>query len=105
MAKEEVFAFVKNITLSGKYYWVFAHVTPSLDHEGNISGYHSNRRKPTAKAIKSIAPLYRELLTEEQKHNNPKEGLKAGLALLHKILAERHQNYNEFIWQIGGNNV
>lgn len=105
MAKEEVFAYVKNMTMTGKYYWVFAHVTPSLDNNGNITGYHSNRRKPAAKAVKAIEPLYREILATEQKQGSPKEALKAGLALLQKTLKERNQSYDEFIWQIGEGHV
>ena len=43
---EEIFAYVVNLAGSGDHYWVFAHVTPSFDSEGNIIGYHSNRRPP-----------------------------------------------------------
>ena len=47
----EVFAYVVNSTKGGDHYWVLAHVTPSRDHEGNIVGYHSNRRKPSPGAV------------------------------------------------------
>ena len=31
VTSQEVFAYVKNMARSGDFYWVFAHVTPSLD--------------------------------------------------------------------------
>ena len=31
---KEIFAYVKNMTRNGDYYWVFAHVTPSYDISG-----------------------------------------------------------------------
>lgn len=45
-AGSEVFAYVKNMSKTGKFYWVLAHVTPSLDGNGEVNGYHSNRRVP-----------------------------------------------------------
>ena len=37
--KREVFAYVKNRSFDGGFYWVFANVTPSYDQNGNIIGY------------------------------------------------------------------
>ena len=39
---KEIFAYVKNMTKHGDYYWVFAHVTPSYDGAGKLVGYHSS---------------------------------------------------------------
>ncbi len=61
-AKREVFAYVVNQTKSKDYYWVFAHITPSIDENGKIIGFHSARRKPKNRALEIIKPLYRELL-------------------------------------------
>jgi PAS domain S-box-containing protein len=44
-AKKEIFAYVLNMARDGNHYWVFAHVTPTLDAEQKIVGYHSNRRR------------------------------------------------------------
>ncbi|MCW0236682.1 MAG: PAS domain-containing protein [Ferrovibrio sp.] len=96
----EIFAYVKNMAKSGDYYWVFAHVTPSYDKNGKIDGYHSNRRKPTAAAVQQIAPVYQLLLAEEQRHADRKQGQAAGVALLHKLLAERNQSYDEFVFSL-----
>jgi PAS domain S-box-containing protein len=97
----EIFAYVKNMAKNGDYYWVFAHVTPSYDKNGQIDGYHSNRRKPDPKAVKQIASIYQQLLAEEQRHADRKEGQAAGVAMLKKLLAERGQSYDEFIFSLG----
>jgi len=40
-AKKEIFAFVKNKSFDGGFYWVFANITASLDANGEIIGWHS----------------------------------------------------------------
>jgi len=37
-AKQEIFAFVKNKSFDGGFYWVFANITASLDANGEIIG-------------------------------------------------------------------
>jgi hypothetical protein len=49
--EKEIFAYVKNLTRFGDYYWVFAHVTPSFVETGRIIGFHSNRRLPALDAL------------------------------------------------------
>lgn len=90
--KEEVFAFVKNKTSKGNFYWVYANVTASVDEHGNIIGYHSVRRKPNENALKAIQEIYKILLDEEKAN-----GLKASLECLQNMLKERNVGYNEFI--------
>jgi len=99
-AGKEIFAYVKNMSRTGKYYWVIAHVTPSYDQNHQIIGFHSNRRCPSEKEITQIAPVYQRLLAEEQKHANPKEGLAASEALFHQILKENDKTYSEFVWSL-----
>jgi PAS domain S-box-containing protein len=96
--EEEVFAYVKNLSSSGKYYWVLAHVTPSYDQDHKLIGYHSNRRCPDRHWVEEIAILYKTLLEEERKYQNPDEGIKASASLLAKTLEENNQSYPEFIW-------
>ncbi len=93
----EVFAFVVNKTKFDNHYWVFAHVTPSRDEAGNITGYHSNRRKPFESALDAVKPLYAALLEEEAKYKNRKEGLAASTALLGKVLEQKGVDYDEFV--------
>ena len=72
--KDEIFAYVKNRSFDGSFYWVFANITPSLDVDGNIIGYYSVRRKP-----------------------NPKGGIKASEQLLAKTLKDLGTTYDELM--------
>jgi PAS domain S-box-containing protein len=97
----EIFAYVKNISKSGAYYWVFAHVTPSYDKSKTIVGFHSNRRVPDRKVIAdTIVPLYSTVLREERLHQNGKQSLAAGFDILVNSLKSRNQTYDEFIFSL-----
>jgi len=96
---QEIFAYVKNITKRGDYYWVLAHVTPSYDANKNVVGYHSNRRVPDRRVIDgTIAPLYAQLLAEEQRHANGKEALNQGFQSLMNFVASKKVSYDELIF-------
>lgn len=98
---EEIFAYVKNMSKTGKFYWVIAHVTPSFDACGKIVGYHSNRRRPSDQGISDIAPLYANLLKEERMHPSRKLGIESSFAHLEEFLAARGKSYSQFIWSTG----
>lgn len=98
--KQEIFAYVKNMSKNGDYYWVFAHVTPSFDPSGRPVGYHSNRRVPDRRSVDLMSKLYRELLHEESKHNDIKKSMEASTALLLRVMAEKNTNYHEFIFKV-----
>ena len=90
--KREVFAYVKNKSFDGSYYWVFANVTASLDENGNVIGYYSVRRKPNPKALEIIIPLYKQLLDAEKSG-----GIDASSKLLDSILSSKKVDYDEFM--------
>lgn len=92
----EIFAYVKNMAKNGDHYWVFAHVTPTFDGQGNIIGYHSNRRCPERDAVAAIAPLYDALLREEQRAGGGREGMLAASEMLVGELGRRGVQYDEF---------
>ncbi|MFI4983659.1 MAG: PAS domain-containing protein [Rickettsiales bacterium] len=96
-AGKEIFAYVVNRGKLGDHYWVLAHVTPSFDESGSMIGYHSNRRSPSRKAIQTMEGLYDQLLTEERKHGDRREGMMESYKLLQKILDEKGVSYDEFI--------
>lgn len=99
--KKEIFAYVVNMCKNGDHYWVFAHVTPSLDGSGNINGYHSNRRVPDRKVLDgTIIPLYKRLLAEEQRHKNRKEGMNSSFQMLVNLLEEKGVGYDELIFSL-----
>lgn len=98
-ARREIFAFVKNMARSGDHYWVFAHVTPSFDAKGQMTGYHSNRRVPDRAMLESaIIPLYAEVLRIERSHVNGKEALAAGYKALTDFVASTKVSYDELMF-------
>ncbi|HUI98294.1 MAG TPA: PAS domain-containing protein [Xanthobacteraceae bacterium] len=97
----EVFAYVKNMTRTGDYYWVFAHVTPSFSRDGQIVGFHSNRRVPERAPLERIIiPLYADLLREEARHRNAKDGLAASYRQLIDFVASQKMKYDELIFSL-----
>lgn len=99
--RREVFAYVKNLSKSGAYYWVFAHVTPSYSKDGQMIGFHSNRRVPERRILDAvIIPLYAEVLREEAKHRNGKEALAAGFKYLVDFVSARKMTYDELIFSL-----
>lgn len=95
--RQEIFAYVVNLAKDGSHYWVFAHVTPTLDDHGNIVGYHSNRRKPDRGPIERIHPIYKALSTEEGRHANAKDGMRASFDMMVGLLNKQGVNYDEFV--------
>ncbi|KIZ46850.1 MULTISPECIES: PAS domain-containing protein [Rhodopseudomonas] len=96
----EIFAYVKNITRNGDFYWVFAHVTPSFDSERRIIGYHSNRRVPERRVVATLAPLYAELLAEEACHRNGKDALEAGYRRLVAFVNSKNMSYDQLVFSL-----
>jgi PAS domain S-box-containing protein len=99
-AGREVFAYVKNMTKAGDYYWVLAHVTPSRDAGGKIVGYHSNRRSPERHAVAAIAPVYARLRAVEAAAASPRQALTAGLQAFQQHLAAEGKRYDEFVFSL-----
>ena len=97
--RREIFAYVKNMASNGDHYWVFAHVTPSFDANGEMIGYHSNRRVPDREMIETaIIPLYAEVLKIERSHVNGKDALQAGYKALTDFVASQKVAYDELIF-------
>jgi PAS domain S-box-containing protein len=94
----EVFAYVKNRSRDGGYYWVFANVTPSYDAHGQIIGYYSVRRKANPKAIQQMAGIYRQMLQIEKSAGSVKDGTAQSLAWLVEQLQSMGTDYEHFIF-------
>lgn len=95
---KEIFAYVNNFAKNGDNYWVLAHVTPSKDSQGNVIGYHSNRRVPSRDILENtIIPLYNELLQIENSETSRKVGLQKSEEKLQQIISETGVAYDEFI--------
>ena len=97
---EEIFAYVINMATNGDHYWVFAHVTPTLDGHGAIAGYHSNRRVPDRKAIAAIEPLYAALKAIEDRTSDRARGLSESTEALTSHLRQQKTTYDELIFSL-----
>lgn len=99
---EEVFAYVKNICKNGDYYWVLAHATPSFDRDGQVIGYHSNRRRPNAASVAEIEKLYAQLRRVESEHTNARQAADAGYRYLEETIGTTVQSgtYGEWLWDL-----
>jgi PAS domain S-box-containing protein len=98
-AGREIFAFVINRGKDGSHYWVLAHVTPTLV-DGTCIGYHSNRRVPPPRALRTITAVYQTLLQEEARHSDKRSAVQAGKRKLQSILDQAGQTYDEYIWSL-----
>jgi hypothetical protein len=96
--RREIFAYVKNMSMNGDFYWVFAHVTPSFDAKGNVIGFHSSRRVPDSNVLtKTIIPLYADILREEKRHQNWQQELAAASI---NFLKSRNTTYDALIFSL-----
>jgi len=97
--KEECFAYVKNMSKDGGFYWVFTNVTPTFDPAGNITGYFSVRRKPKLSGIDALTPLYAAMLEAEQKAG-PANAIEASGKLLADVLKQKGLSYDQLVLAI-----
>ena len=97
LAKDkEIFAFVKNMSKDGGYYWVFTHVAPMRDQNNKKIGYTSVRRMPNPKAIPIVTEVYR-LMLEAEKKAGAKDAIAASAEVLGSVLKEKDLSYEELI--------
>jgi PAS domain S-box-containing protein len=99
-SRSEIFAYVLNMARNGDHYWVLAHVTPSFDGQGDIVGYHSNRRKPSAAQVAKVAPLYESLLRQERQAGDRKQGMQIAYEHLFDQLRAQGVAYDEFVFSV-----
>lgn len=98
-AGNECFAYVKNMSKDGGFYWVFANVTPTFDPSGNITGYLSVRRKPKISGIQTVTGLYAAML-EEEKRVGAANAIAASTKILVDVLNEKGMSYDELVLAI-----
>ncbi len=86
-------AIVKNLTRSGRYYWVITDFTIDKDENGNVTGYTGRRKAVPDAVIKTIEPLYKTLLDIEKI-----KGEKASELYFEAYLKEEvGKSYDEFV--------
>ncbi len=94
---QEFFGIIKNRTRDGGFYWAFANVTPSHDERGQLLGYYSVRRCPHRSSIDTLAPLYRAMREEEDRHSSSREAMDASWKLMQQHLDTAGKSYEEYI--------
>ncbi len=90
---KEIFAFVKNSSKDGGFYWVFAQVAPTFNRQQQKIGYTSVRRMPNPKAIPNISELYEKMLMAERQANAGEE-IAASTAVLNEFLTRNNISYD-----------
>jgi PAS domain S-box-containing protein len=98
-AGQECFAYVKNMSKDGGFYWVFTNVTPTFDPSGNVTGYFSIRRKPKISGIQTVTGLYAAML-EAEKNAGAANAIAASTKILVDVLTEKGLSYDELILAI-----
>jgi PAS domain S-box-containing protein len=96
---KEFFAYVKNMSKDGSFYWVFTHITPDFGPNGNIVGYYSVRRCPKVSALEKIEPVYRQMLAAEQAAG-AKNAIEAGTKVLVDVLNSTGMSYEELVFAL-----
>jgi len=95
-AGREYFGFVKNRNKTGKFYWVFANITPSYDENHNLIGYYSVRRSPNRKVLDLMSSLYKNLREIESK-----SGMQKALEAVEEVVAQyKMGSYNELVFRL-----
>jgi PAS domain S-box-containing protein len=89
----EVYAFVKNLTKDGSFYWVLAYVRPTLNPDGSLRNYVSTRKMMSDDARAFIEPFYAKLLDVEKN-----SGVEASEKLLIETLENR--DFNQFMIEL-----
>lgn len=98
-AGNEVFAYVKNMSRDGGYYWVFTHITPDLGAGGNIVGYTSVRRCPKRSAVDKVNPVYKQMLAAEAAAG-ARDAIGAGTKVLVDLLQQTGMSYEELVFSL-----
>ena len=95
--EKEFFGFVKNLSRDGRYYWVFANITPEYGVNGKLSGYLSVRRKPPVSATEAIEPIYQQMLQLEKIASSDKVAEEKSIEFLQQQLESLNVEYQDLV--------
>ena len=98
-AGNEFFAYVKNMSKDGGFYWVFTHITPDFGPSGQIVGYTSVRRCPKREAIEKVAPVYKQMCAAEAKAG-ARDAIAAGTGVLVDLLKQTGMSYEQLVFAL-----
>ncbi|MDY0048426.1 MAG: PAS domain-containing protein [Thauera propionica] len=98
-AGREFFAYVKNMSKDGGFYWVFTHITPDFGPKGEIVGYYSVRRCPRRDALAKIEPVYRQML-EAERAAGARDAISTGTKVLVDLLQQSRMSYEQLVFAL-----
>lgn len=93
---EDFSCYIKNLCKDGSYYWVFAHILPQYNNNGDIVGYRSVRRAPDPESVRIIEPVYAEMLAAE-KAAGTRNALRSGSMVLREFLRQTGKSYDGMV--------
>ncbi len=96
---KEFFAYVKNMSKDGGYYWVFTHIAPDFGINGDIVGFTSVRRCPKRSALEKIDPVYKKMLQAE-KAAGARDAIGVGTKVLVDIMEQTGMSYEQLIFSL-----
>ena len=96
---KEFFAYVKNMSKDGGYYWVFTHIAPDFGINGDIVGFTSVRRCPKRSALEKIDPVYKKMLQAE-KAAGARDAIGVGTKVLVDIMEQTGMSYEQIIFSL-----
>ena len=96
---KEFFAYVKNMSKDGSFYWVFTHISPDIGSNGSIVGYTSVRRCPKRSALEKIEPVYRQMLQAEQSAG-ARDAIAAGTQVLVDVMKQTGLGYEQLVFAL-----
>ncbi len=88
----EISAVTKNLSKSGKYYWLITDLLVEKDAKGDLKTFSSFNRIAPDHVCEVIEELYKEMKLAEKK-----DGLEGSLHCLEIFLEQRGVSYNEFL--------
>ena len=90
--KENIIAIIKNMSKTGRYYWVMTDFIVKENEKGEITGYKALRKPAPKKAIEAVIPLYKKLCEIEAV-----KGIGASEKFIEGYFDSKNTNYNNFI--------
>jgi PAS domain S-box-containing protein len=98
--RKNIYALVKNLAKSGRYYWVMTDFDVKINKATDETvGYFAYRRAAPKQAVKQAEKLYAKLVEIEKER-----GMDGSEKYLLGFLEERGQTYDQFIDDITKNN-
>ncbi|RUT68831.1 PAS domain S-box protein [Flavobacterium cupreum] len=92
-SSQNIHAIIKNMSKTGRYYWVITDFKIISDTDGEIVGYFGTRKSvPDEIIVKFIEPLYKKLI-----HIEEASGVHASEEYLIGFLEERKKTYMEYV--------